>query len=163
MADDTEKEGGPEEPKKKSKLILFVMVGLVLLLLAGGGFFAYTKFLKPKPVVDTKALKKVQEKKIGEMLELDPFVVNLADPSGKRYLKLNITLELGPDSSADKIKTYTPKMRDMVIMLLTNLTFDEVMTPEGKIRLRDELFARFNHMLRPNRIKNIYFTNFIIQ
>ncbi|NOX25306.1 MAG: flagellar basal body-associated FliL family protein [Deltaproteobacteria bacterium] len=163
MADDAEKETDvQEEPKKKGKMLLFIIIGLILLL-AGGGFFAYTKFFKPKPVVSTKALKKTQENKIGEMLDLDPFVVNLADPSGKRYLKLSITLELAPASSADKIKKYMPKIRDMVIMLLTNMTFDEVMTPEGKIRLRDELFARFNHMLRPNRIKNIYFTNFIIQ
>jgi len=165
MADDTEKENETpaEPPKKKNKIFLLGLAGLFLLLVAGGGFFAYTKFMKPKPVVNEEALKKAQEKKVGEMLALDPFVVNLSDPQGRRYLKLEITLELGPHTTADMVKPYMPKMRDMVIMLLTSLTFDEVMTPEGKIRIRDELFARFNLILRPNRIKNIYFTNFVVQ
>ena len=157
MADETEKdnETPAEPPKKKNK---------ILLLAGGGGFFAYTKFMKPKPVVmNAEELKKAQQKKVGEMLALDPFVVNLSDPQGRRYLKLEITLELGPNTTADMVKPYMPKMRDMVIMLLTSLTFDEVMTPEGKIRVRDELFERFNLILRPNRIKNIYFTNFVVQ
>lgn len=166
MADETEKdnETPAEPPKKKNKIFLLGTVGLFLLLAGGGGFFAYTKFMKPKPVVmNAEELKKAQQKKVGEMLALDPFVVNLSDPQGRRYLKLEITLELGPNTTADMVKPYMPKMRDMVIMLLTSLTFDEVMTPEGKIRVRDELFERFNLILRPNRIKNIYFTNFVVQ
>jgi flagellar FliL protein len=165
MADEAEKdnETPEEEPKKKSKMLLFGIIGIVLLLAGGGGFFAYTKFMKPKQVVNKEELKKTQEKKIGEMFDLKPFVVNLSDPRGKRYLKIKITLELGNDATAEKVTPYIPKMRDMVIMLLTSLTFDEVMTPEGKIRVRDELFERFNLILRPNRIKNIYFTNFVVQ
>lgn len=165
MADDLEKEaeGGGDAPKKKSKILLFGVIGVLVLLLGGGGFFAYTKFMKPKPAVSVAKLKQEKENKIGVMVPLDPFVVNLSDPRGKRYLKLEITLELGDNTTADKLKPYTPKIRDMVIMFLTSLTFDEVMTPEGKIRIRDELLARFNMILRPNKIKNIYFTNFVIQ
>jgi flagellar FliL protein len=37
------------------------------------------------------------------------------------------------------------------------------MTPEGKIRIRDELLERFNQIMRPDRIKNIYFTEFVVQ
>ncbi len=166
MADDEEKDKDPsdEEPKKKNKMLLFIIIGLSVLLIGAGGFFAYKKFTKPPPKpISAEELKKQQEKKIGEMFELDPFVVNLSDPRGKRYLKLKITLELDPETTSETITPYTPKIRDMVIMLLTSLTFDEVMTPEGKIRLRDELFERFNLILKPHRIKNMYFTNFVVQ
>ena len=54
-------------------------------------------------------------------------------------------------------------MRDAVIVMLTSLSFEEVMTPEGKIRIRDELLIRFNQILKPDRIKNIYFTEFLVQ
>ena len=56
-----------------------------------------------------------------------------------------------------------PKLRDMVITLLTSLTFEEVMTPEGKVQIRDELLERFNQILRPDRVRNIYFTDFVVQ
>jgi flagellar FliL protein len=63
----------------------------------------------------------------------------------------------------EKAKQVAPKLRDMVIMMLTSLSFEEVMTPEGKIRIRDELLERFNQVMRPDRIKNIYFTEFVVQ
>ncbi len=167
MADDNAPdtaEGAEEEPKKKGKGMLFAIIGVVLLAAGGGGFFAYTKFLKPKPEpVDELALKKAQENAIGTMYDLAPFVVNLSDPKGKRYLKVKVTLELESDNVVEKADKLKPKIRDMVIMLLTSLTFEEVMTPEGKIRVRDELLERFNLILRPDRVKNIYFTEFVVQ
>lgn len=156
-----------QEAPKKSKLVFFIILGATILLLGGGGFFAYTKLMGPKPaaVEETKAEgeKGAPEKAIGEILPLDPFVVNLADPSGKRYLKVKVELELESPVAVEKAKQVAPKLRDMVIMMLTSLSFDEVMTPEGKIRIRDELLERFNQVMRPDRIKNIYFTEFVVQ
>ena len=150
------------KPKKKKKIMMFAIIGVVMLLF-GGGFFAYTSFLAQKPAIDEEALKKEAEEAIGEMLVLEPFVVNLSDPKGKRYLKVKITIELESAVLMEKAEKTIPKMRDMVIMLMTSLTFEEVMTPEGKIRIRDELFERFNLILRPGRAKNIYFTEFVVQ
>lgn len=158
---------GVEEQPKKKKTMLFIIIGVVVLLTAGGGFFAYKKFMAPPPAVDEEALAKSKqeaENAVGEMYELEPFVVNLSDPKGKRYLKVKITIELeGGPEIIEKAEKTKPKMRDMVILMLTSLTFEEVMTPEGKLRIRDELHERFNHVMRPNRIKGLYFTEFVVQ
>ncbi|MFA7383214.1 MAG: flagellar basal body-associated FliL family protein [Desulfurivibrionaceae bacterium] len=156
-----------EVPEKKSKMVLFIILGVGILVLGGGGFFAYKTFLAPKPAVEEAAgheeAKKEPPSLIGEMLVMEPFVVNLADPKGKRYLKVKIELELENKEAVDKVTKASPKLRDMVIMMLTSLDFEEVMTPEGKIRVRDELMERFNEILRPEHIKNIYFTEFVVQ
>ncbi len=166
MADEQDAQATAEEsPKKKSKLMLFVILGVVILLLGGGGFFAYTKFLAPKPAVEEGMDAENNEPPaiIGEVYALEPFVVNLADPKGKRYLKVKIEIELESPEAVEKAGKVAPKLRDMVIMMLTSLGFEEVMTPEGKIRIRDELLERFNQIMRPDRIKNIYFTEFVVQ
>jgi flagellar protein FliL len=153
-------------PKKKSRMIFFVILGLGILLLGGGGFFVYAKFLAHPPAAETIAgqePKKEAAQVIGEMLVMDPFVVNLVDPKGKRYLKVKIELELESKEAVEKAAKATPKLRDMVIMMLTSLGFEEVMTPEGKIQVRDELLVRFNEIMRPDHIKNIYFTEFVVQ
>ena len=106
---------------------------------------------------------KGKEAEVTNMFDLEPFIVNLSDPKGKRYLKLKITLELESPEENEKAKLAVPKMRDMVIMVLTSLTFEEVMTPEGKIRVHDELLERFNQIMKPDRITNIYFTDFVVQ
>ncbi len=166
MADEQEAKAAEEgEPKKKSKTMLFVILGVAVLLLGGGGFFAYTKFFAPPPPEEGAEPVKPEDlaPKVGEMFALDPFVVNLSDPKGKRYLKVKITLELESADAVDRVTKLVPKLRDMVIIMLTSLTFEEVMTPEGKIQIRDELLDRFNQVLRPDRVLNIYFTDFVVQ
>lgn len=165
MAAEKEAPVTEQAPNKKSKMGFFIILGVGILVLGGGGFFAYTKFLAHKPAVEEVA---GQEAKgaapvIGEMLVMEPFVVNLADPKGKRYLKVKIELELESKEAVDKATKVSPKLRDMVIMMLTSLGFEEVMTPEGKIRVRDELLERFNEIMRPDHIRNIYFTEFVVQ
>ena len=153
-------------PKKKSKMVFFIILGTAILVLSAGGFLAYTKFLAHPPAAEKVASqepKKEAEPVIGEMLVMEPFVVNLADPRGKRYLKVKIELELESKEAVDKATKASPKLRDMVIMMLTSLGFEEIMTPEGKIRVRDELLMRFNEILQPDHIKNIYFTEFVVQ
>jgi flagellar FliL protein len=166
MAADKDPQATEDVPKKKSKMGFFIILGVGILVLGGGGFFAYTKFMSHKPAVEEVASQEAKKEAtpvIGEMLVMEPFVVNLADPKGKRYLKVKIELELESKEAVDKATKAAPKLRDMVIMMLTSLGFEEVMTPEGKIRVRDELLERFNEIMRPDHIKNIYFTEFVVQ
>lgn len=166
MADEQAKAGeGTEEPKKKSKKIFFIILGAAILFLGGGGFFAYTQFLVPKaPPAEPVAVDPANlPESVGEIVTLDPFVVNLADPKGNRYLKMKISLELDTKEAADRVQKVTPKLRDIVIMMLTSLSFEEVMTPEGKLRIRDELLERFSRVTRPDKVKNIYFSEFVVQ
>lgn len=161
-AEDAKGEVTEEKPKKKG--LLFVIIGVLVVVIAGGGFFGYKKFMAPKPAVsEEEQIKKEPEEKEGEIFALEPFVVNLSDPKGKRYLKVTVSLELGSPEAVAKAEKSVPKMRDMVIMMLTSLSFEEVMTSEGKIRVRDELLERFNLILRPERVKEIFFTDFVVQ
>lgn len=165
MADDQARGGeGAAEPTKKSKKFLFIILLVAIILLGAGGFFAYTQFLAPKPPPEPVAVNPADmPETVGEIVTLEPFVVNLADPKGNRYLKMKISLELETVEAAERANKVTPKLRDIVIMMLTSLSFEEVMTPEGKLRIRDELLERFNRVVRPDKIKNIYFSEFVVQ
>ncbi len=164
MADE-EKVAEDEEPKKKSKMMFFIILGVALLLAGGGGFFAYTKFMVPPPEDETVEAPVEEEEfeAVGEMITFKEFVVNLSDPKGKRYLKCSISIEVESIESMERVSKIEPKMRDIVIMLLTSLAFEEVMTPEGKIRIREELLERFNQAARPDKVTHLYFSNFVVQ
>ncbi|MEN8257741.1 MAG: flagellar basal body-associated FliL family protein [Thermodesulfobacteriota bacterium] len=151
----------PEEPKKKSKTMLLVILGALLLLAGGGGFFVYTTLMSAGDKDVEKPKEEVEM--VGEMVTFGEFVVNLSDPKGKRYLKCKISVEVEGAEAVERVQKIEPKLRDIVIMLLTSLAFEEVMTPEGKIRIRDELLERFNQAVRPDRIKNLYFSDFVVQ
>ncbi len=151
----------PEEPKKKSKMMLFIILGALLLLAGGGGFFIFTTLLGPDKEDAEQPREEVAV--VGEMVTFGEFVVNLSDPKGKRYLKCKISVEVENAEAVERVQKIEPKLRDIVIMLLTSLAFEEVMTPEGKIRIRDDLLERFNQAARPDRIKNLYFSDFVVQ
>lgn len=159
MAD--EENVNPEEPKKKSKMMLFIILSVAILLAGGGGFFAFTTFMAPSE--DSEPPMEEEFSGVGEMITFGEFVVNLSDPKGKRYLKCKISIEVEDEEAKERVQKIEPKLRDIVIMLLTSLAFEEVMTPEGKIRIRVELLERFNQAARPDRIKNIYFSDFVVQ
>jgi len=89
------------------------------------------------------------------------FVVNLSDPSGRRYLKLNMELEVkgGPEA----VQGSMAKIRDALLMLLSGKTVDELAGIEGKITLRKEVADRINQVLGKPVVIRVYFTDFVIQ
>ncbi len=178
------KEEGGEVKKKKGKLII-IIIPLVVILLGGGGFFAYKTFLAPKAGADEaqagqqgahSGKKKHGEKKGhggegGEgggsegpaFFSLTPFVVNLQDNIGTRYLKLTLKFELEDQSAEPEIKGQLPKIRDALIILLSSKNYAEIGTVEGKYRLREEIIKRVNRFLEDTPVRGVYFTDFVIQ
>lgn len=178
MADETEhsKESSEEGVKKKSKLIL-IIIPLVLIILGGGGFFAYKTFLTSGGGGEESAGKahgKESKREKGgggegeqsegpTFFSLSPFVVNLQDNIGTRYLKLTLKLELDDPSIEEEIKVQLPKIRDALIILLSSKNYAEIGSVEGKYRLRDEIVKRVNRFLKETPVRGVYFTDFVIQ
>ncbi|NPB09141.1 MAG: flagellar basal body protein FliL [Thermodesulfobacteria bacterium] len=158
-----EKEKGKEEGKKGGKKFLFIIIiGVVLLAGIGGGAYFFL-FAGSEPPPEEEAPPEPPEPEVGPFLQLDPFIVNLADPTGHRYLRAKITLEFRNDEVYQKANERIPQINDAIIMVLSSKTVEEMLSPEGKMELRMELIRKLNELLGPNSIKNIYFTQFVVQ
>lgn len=99
---------------------------------------------------------------------IEPFVVNLADPGSRRYLRVSLKFKLRKrEESEPLLVARMPQVRDAVLMLLSGKTTDQLSTVEGKTLLRSELIDRLNSVLKKRglkkAIKNLYFTEFLIQ
>lgn len=119
---------------------------------------------------------------------LEMFTVNLADREAERYAQIGMTLELDDAKVADDIKAYMPAIRSNVLLVLAHKTSQELLAPEGKRRLAfevkreasrvlgyeiaDELAAKDGasapkpakkRITEPSPIKQVHFSNFIIQ
>lgn len=183
MAEEEKKEeAGKEEagkkgtnPKAKSKGKLIIIGGVAaVLLLAGGGFFFMRKGPSEKtasaeektaaPKTEHKA-EKSEEKTAGPgtILDLDPFVVNLADNPEIRYLKVTIKLELAKGEDTEEVNARMPQIRDSLLILLSSKEYAAIRTVEGKLELRDEILQRLNTILKKGAVKTAYFTDFVAQ
>ncbi|MGH7256831.1 MAG: flagellar basal body-associated FliL family protein [Nitrospiraceae bacterium] len=99
----------------------------------------------------------------GTIVDLESFIVNLADSPEIRYLKLTIKIELDREDAADEIKARTPQIRDSILVLLTSKDSATIRTPQGKAQLRDEITQRINGSLSKPGARSAYFTDFVIQ
>ena len=151
-------EEGQEPKKKKGKnLILIIIIAVAVLAGGAGAFFFFTKSSnKAQKAEETKAAE-------GVTFALEPFVVNLSDPTGTRFLKVSLQLELAGTAVMEKAKEKTPQIRDAIITLLTSKTSDALISPEGRLQLKDEINIRINQVLGENSVKNVYLTDFVMQ
>lgn len=166
--EENENEAEPAPEKKGSKLTLIIIIAVALLLVAGGGSAAYFMFFKDKPTSTVAGQKKPAGKEKPQVTvfwPMDPFIVNLIDNEGERYLKIVMQLELSDQKMVDEMKIMTPKLRDTILDLLSSKTYKEMIDPLGKQRLRDEIAMRMNMNVDASKgkVTKVYFTEFIIQ
>ena len=151
------------------KIIIIVIV--VVLVVVGGalGLKFFAPGLLPgsaekAPEEETEPEEKeVGAAELGVLTPLKPFIVNLADPAGQRYLKLSMTLEVETPEAAAEVDTRMPQIRDVILLLLSSMRFEDVRTIEGKMRLRGQIIARCNTILTAGKVKNVFFSEFVVQ
>lgn len=149
--------GSKEFEKKPTSNLLIIVLALVVLLGAGGAG-AYFMFLQ-KPAGTSVAKEKEQPVDYA----MNTFLVNLADPGSKRFLKLTMVLELTSKDVADECKTDDSELRDRVLTVLSSQESDAIVAPEDKLRLKKLLMKSLNNVLTKGQALNIYFTDFLIQ
>lgn len=156
----------PDSPKKKGRGKLLVILLLLVLLGGGGGAAWYLGFvpLGATAPADAEAAKPVHETpQVGALQAFDPFIANLEDEDGKRYLKATLQLEFFEASAPEEFEARIPQLRDLLLTLFTSKTYSEIRTPDGKAALRDDIINRVNRTLGSDVVKAVYFTEFIVQ
>ncbi|MDD3579427.1 MAG: flagellar basal body-associated FliL family protein [Desulfobacca sp.] len=152
--------------KKKTKLIIMLALSVLGIILVGGGYWSYSKYMQSG---ESEAVSAVHGSLGGEAISgksesiaLEPFLVNLADPGGRRYLKVKIDLEVNRDFSKE-IEKSLPKIRDAIILLLSSKTYDDLATLSGKQALRQEIIAKLRTLPGGRAVMGAYFLEFVAQ
>lgn len=177
-----------EAAPKKSKKMLFIIIGVVVLALVGGGAAFFLMKKKPAAEGDAHEEEPVVEYHAPEpgtpptFLPLDSMVANLADPGGNRVVQLGITLQIQDAKTSDAIKVYMPSIRNGILLLVSQHTADEILSPEGKEKLAQEIIEEVSGVMGyeiedhadtgtkkkrrrapPSPLQGVLFSSFIVQ
>jgi flagellar FliL protein len=143
-------------PKGKKKLLIIIAAVVLVLILGGGGAFWYISKQKAAaalaaeeeggdgaaPATHAPAAAGHGDAKAPPVyLPMDNMVVNLADPGGERVAQVGITLAVTDAHAGDSVKAYMPTIRSGVLMLLSRKTSEELLSPEGKQKLIEEILV----------------------
>ena len=156
----------PQEAKKGKKSTLLVILLVVLVLVGGGAGAAWYFGLLSGGGRPAEAREEEEHEKppaVGALLPVDPFIANLADEDGKRYLKATLQVEFFEAHVPADFSARLPQMRDLMLTLFSSKLFDEIRTPQGKALLREEIINRMNRAIGKDLVKAVYFTEFIVQ
>lgn len=99
---------------------------------------------------------------VGKLVPMETFLVNLAGTRGGKLVKMNIELEVDGNAVMAEIDKRKPQIRDKVIILLSSKNYDFMSSKEGKLALRNEIKEVINEFLVSGKIKNIYFTDLVV-
>jgi flagellar FliL protein len=103
---------------------------------------------------------------------LDAFTVNLVPEEGNsQFLQVAMSVEVVDLHVGDRLKSYTPKLRNNVMMMLSGKKAAELLSKDGKETLANDIRELINDILEQGGqsaadeppIKEVLFTSFIIQ
>lgn len=173
MAEETEE---VVEKKSGGNMVLILIVVLLVLLLIGGALAAFLlmggddkatvtqqHIAQSAPAQKQTTRRSTDFLTIGPMYPMDTFIVNLLSEGGSRFLKVDLDIELDSQRLSNEMDMKKSLIRDIIIRTLSSKTFEEISTMKGKDRLKDELVNRINEVLADGQIKNIFFTDFVVQ
>lgn len=169
MSDKTETpaDNAAAKPAAKGKGKLFAILGVLVLVLVGGGGAAFWLMRTP---AEAKEAEKPQEKAVdltkAGIVKFEPFIVNLADPGAKRFLRVSVAIIVAEAEAAKHIEeseVLRMQLRSQILDLLTTQTSDHVVTAEGKTELKTAILEKAHETLAPAEVHDVIFSDFVVQ
>lgn len=150
------------------------MLGLLALNLGGTLFVAFKVLTAPPAEAAAVHPSHEHEEMLtsevtGPVVGLDPFVVNLDEPGTPRYLKVTLEIELaggakgGGEGGEGGLAKSKQLVRDAILSYLSGLHVKDTLGAEAKDKIRTDLLARLTKLLGPDKVRRMFFQDFVVQ
>jgi flagellar protein FliL len=160
VAEGEEGEGGEAPPK--SKKLLFIILAVVLLAGGAGAFFFLKGGHKDEAKKEAVILSPIY-------VNLDPpFVVNFQADSNVRFLQVTVSIMTRDPKTEEALKKNDPRIRNDLLLLLSNQQYSDISTREGKEKLRAQSLEAVRAVVKgageeAAKVEDLYFTAFVMQ
>ncbi len=167
MADEEENEEIEDAGEKPSKIVPILIV--VNILVSAGALFKITGIPTEPVIVNTVAPEIDREEQAapdeqGPIHAFEPFLVNLNEPGGGRFLRATVEVEVRNDEDLAELQAMERKVRDEVLRFLSNLRVDATLGEANRLKIQAGIVERIATLLGSDKIvKNIYFPDFVVQ
>jgi flagellar protein FliL len=163
-------------PKKAANLSLYLQIGFAVLNLAvlgGGATLVYMSTLAwDAPMITEESIRRElastksdnEEATLPLIYTMDKFVVNLGG-SPKRTIRLEVNLEMLSKEGFEEIMNSDSRAqaRDRIVRMLNEQAFSDIEPIQGKLFLKDHIAREVNQILRKGIVKDVFFSDFVVQ
>lgn len=149
--------------KSGSKLPLIIGAAVVVIALGAGGWIWHSRSAKAQ-AAEAQSTDAPKKSEIKSVMHLESFVVNLQGASDNGYLRVGIDLGLAAEpKEGEKDASPVGRLRDAILTVLGTRTIDELLTPDGKVKLKQDILKSINTSVPEIECKEVYFTEFLVQ
>lgn len=140
------------------KVIIVILLVLAIVLLGVIGYFTIFGG-------DSSQITSIFSSEEEHTYLLEEFTVNLRteEDNGRNYVKTQIALMYTDNKQEDILAHNTIKIRDTIITQLRILTSEELLDGENTSNLKVDLVESINTALGEDIIKDVYFSDLIVQ
>jgi flagellar FliL protein len=171
MPEETSQSQAAAAPEKGGSKLLIIIVSAVLAAGAAGGAVYFMDRGKASHAEDAakEAGPKAVVKAPAMYIKFDPpFVVNFEAKGMIRFLQVSIEIMTRDPATADLLKLHDPMLRNELLLLLGNQTYETISTREGKEQLRGAALEAVAKIIgaqggSAKNVEQLYFTSFVMQ
>lgn len=154
------------KPAKRGGKMKLVIIAVVVVAAIAGGAFWLTHRPKSAHAAEAAPAADAAPTEVKSVLHLEGFVVNLAGEGANGYLRIGVDLGLGvelKEGQLEKGPMPTARLRDAILSVLSTRSVAELLTAEGKTKLKADMLASINEKVPEVACQEIYFTEFLVQ
>ena len=162
-----------EEEKKSErdlgKLLGLAFVVLDLIVMGLGTFFVYSATVGYEKASVTEAELNKELIEFQKSLQNNPIIYSMEtfntnlEGIPRRFLRIKINLEMLDEEGYEEVINLGAEARDSIIKLLNNKRFKDLDSVQGKLHLKNQITAQINGFLQRGVVKNVYFSEFVVQ
>lgn len=170
--DNADKNAAPKKSLNVGLILKLAFAAANLGITGAGGYLVYASTIGWQSPTITEADLRTQEEKDAEaqrdlapfIFTMDKFTVNL-NGEPRRTIQIEVSLEmLGQEGFEEVINTENrAKARDKIVRILNDKTFADIESIQGKLFLKDRIAMEVNGLLSQGVVKDVYFSNFVVQ
>jgi flagellar FliL protein len=169
MSDAPPAASSSSSPRNLTKVLGFAFAGVNLACLGLGAYLVYVSTLGVKAKVTTETEAKQEVEKFEDSLRggpvlyaMEPISTNL-DGVPRRLIRAEVNLEMLDEEGFEEVITQAPKARDAIMRIFNNKSFNDIESVQGKLHLKSQIMADLNALLEKGSVKNVYFSDFVVQ
>ncbi|HEX7674886.1 MAG TPA: flagellar basal body-associated FliL family protein [Bdellovibrio sp.] len=168
---EAQQQAAPPKPKNTGMLLQIVFAVVNLVVMGGGAYMVYASTMgweSPKITeeqMERELASTESAADVGPLVyTMDKFTVNLGGEP-KRTIRLEVNLQmLGKDGFEEVMEPENrAKARDKIVRILNEEAFGNLESIQGKLFLKDKIAMEVNGILHKGVVKDVYFSDFVVQ
>lgn len=168
---EAKKEESAPKPKNTGMILQIVFAVINLSVMGGGAYMVYASTMgweSPKVTEESAERDLASVESEADMAPLiytmEKFTVNLGGEP-QRTVRLEVNLQmLGKEGFEEVMEPDNrARTRDRIVRMLNAQTFTDLDSIQGKLFLKDKIAGEVNGILRRGVVKDVFFSDFVVQ